>query len=107
MRLIALANEQEAHIFVDLFNLVSFYRRYEVLIAKEGKDKDSGPEFICKWVRSYLDHKGIMKMTTEMLSRKSSEYFFFFANKNPSIKGLIFDESLLFSNSTKRLQREE
>lgn len=107
MRLVALANEHDSNSFVDLFNLVSFYRRYEAVIAEEGAGKDEGPEFISKWVRTYLEHKGIMKMTSEMLNRKNSEYFYRFARKNPSIKGLVFDSSLVFSNASKRQQREE
>lgn len=70
-------------------------------------DKDSGPEFIATWVRNYPRNKGLVKFTADLLNRKTSESFFYFAKSNTSVKGLIFDDALLFSNSSKRLLREE
>ena len=80
--------------FVDIFNLVSCYRRYEASIEDRFGDKDSGPGFLVDWVRRYPLEKGIVKFTPEMLNRKMSECFEIFARDNPAIKGLVFDDAL-------------
>ena len=56
-RLVALKNKNEMDIFIRLFNLISSYRKYELLFD-EGML--GGPDFIPKWVKSYMHHKGDM-----------------------------------------------
>ena len=107
LRLVALSNQMEVTHFIDIFNVVACYRRYEAMLEDKFGDKDHGPEFIASWVRNYPHNKGIVKFSAELLNRKTSESFFFFARNNTSVKGLIFDEALQFSNSNKRHVREE
>ena len=70
-------------------------------------DKDSGPAYIPEWVRSYTEHRGIITFTNELLLRKNVEYLIFFTEDNSAIKGIVFDQNLLFSKSVKRQIREE
>ena len=92
IRLVSLKSKEEMEIFLNLFNLISSYRSYEAKIINDGRDKESGPEFFPRWVRTYTEHKGIMTFTAEILSRKNLEYLVYFGDNNPAIKGLIFNE---------------
>ena len=104
MRLVSLKSYDDMEIFIDLFNLISCFRTYEAKIADHGGDKDSesGPQYIPDWVKSYTEHRGIITFTNEILMRKNVEYMIYFTEENSAIKGIVFDESLLFSKSAKR-----
>ena len=93
-------------IFVDLFNLISCFRTYEAKIAERGGD-ESGPQYIPDWVRSYIEHRGIITFTSEILTRKNVEYLIYFTEENSAIKGIVFDENLRFSKAGKRQIRDE
>lgn len=107
IRLVSLKSEEEKQAFINLFNLISCFRRYQATIIDEGGDKDSGPQFISDWVRSYFSNEGIMTLPSEILKAKLIKYLLWFGEKNPSIKGLIFDDALYFSLAGKRNQREQ
>ena len=78
--------------FMNIFNLVSCFHSY----TESFGDSDNGPVFISNWVRTYIEHKGVMTFTPEILSRKNLEYLTKFGFKNAAIKGLVFGDSLLF-----------
>ena len=46
MRLVALSNQEEVGKFIDIFNVVACYRRYENMLEEKYGKNDTGPEFI-------------------------------------------------------------
>ena len=56
-RLVALKSRHEMETFIRLFNLISSYRKYELLF---NDGLLGGPDFIPRWVKTYMHHKGDM-----------------------------------------------
>ena len=76
-RLVSLKSRHEMEIFIRLVNLISSYRKYEVLFSD---GLLGGPDFIPRWVKTYMHHKGDMVFDQEAMQRKNLEYLIAFGN---------------------------
>jgi hypothetical protein len=92
-RLVSLKNRNEMELFIRLFNLISSYRKYELLF---NDGLLGGPDFIPRWVKTYMHHKGDMVFDQEAMKRKNLEYLIAFGTGNDSIKSLVFNEAVRF-----------
>ena len=73
-----------------MFNLVSSYRTY---LHHESKD-DSHP-FIAKWVQNYMEHKGEMVLTQEIMEPNNFYDLLGFGRENDVIKSVVFPEEAI------------
>lgn len=107
VRLVSLKSKDETQIFVSLFNLISCFRNYEAEIAEDGDKVDDGPEYIPNWVRTYMDHRGVLEFTEEILNLKNVKYLMYFAENNSAVRGLVFGEDLMFTATAKKSSRDD
>lgn len=123
-RVLACESAAAADDLVNLLNLVNSFLTYEQLLSKENSSHSTvlqqalhdsninpvsrtagGPLFLTNWVRTYLNHNGMLEWSEEFYETDNFPYLLAFGRESEAVKALVFGESLSFLVDPNEIER--